>query len=190
LDKAGEIELLCPDFENADHKSGELPVKINDKNQDIFRRYFPSIDKVKKLAEEHKVYWLLLKDEVYDSDGKPVFGLCEVEPHRDYVGECKEEDSHREGTYKITLKANVDLQTKQKEIVRIKSNFEIDINEDEFYYWILFHELGHTFKGSGKYHTGTIVCDKTKKQGLKEKQEELAEKYCLCSYRKWKTNTI
>ncbi|MDA8089228.1 MAG: hypothetical protein M0Z61_03235 [Nitrospiraceae bacterium] len=157
---------------------GKPSIQISNEGRRILECLSFNPEEVKKYAQEHQVYSLCFEDEVI-VDGKHAFGSCISDPpSNNLIGEIK--------TYKITLRKNIDSNMRQTEINQIKNKFGIEILEKEFYYWLFFHELGHTIKGSGEqYHAGFI--DKTKSSEFKKKQEELAEKYCLHLYREWKT---
>ncbi|MFA4918765.1 MAG: hypothetical protein WC581_05875 [Thermodesulfovibrionales bacterium] len=178
------INLFCLDY----NEKGEPIIQIEVGQKKLFLQYFDNLDVVKEYAQKYKVYWLYLKEGEMYVHGEPALGDCDAYPRSTGVN-----NSHNEiCQYKVTLRSDIDLEMKQKEIAKIKSEFGVEVNENEFYYWLFFHELGHTYEANKDYHAGALVPDKNEeelkaKQEFKIKQEELAKKYCLKLYMEWKS---
>ena len=109
-------------------------------------------------------------------------GKCEVDPPSIAITNIIRESY----IYKVTLKAKIDSKEKEKEIEKTKNEIGIEIADNEFYYWLLFHELGHTYKASGDYHAGALERENSDKQQFKQRQEEIAKEYGRQLYEKWK----
>ena len=180
----GIINLFWLDFNG----EGAPYIQIDDKQKNIFQKYFDNLDVVKKYAQRHKVYWLCIKKGEIKIDGVSALGHCEAYPRSKTLNNYHNEVRQ----YKVTLRGDIDLHLKQKEIQKINAGFGVDVNEKDFYYWLLFHELGHTYEANKDYHAGATVPSETEeelkaKQKFRIKQEELAKKYCVKLYMEWKS---